>query len=106
MKVLIEMLDPSPHWIALARVIESSPDLPDDIVLVVRKEGVVLTATGIEIPTGLAAGSYPEGSIYNVDGKVAFLEWLNDQFSRHGHPIPVPKKDPAQGSDDARSASS
>jgi hypothetical protein len=106
MKVSIEMLDPSPHWIALARVIESSPDLPDDIVLVVRKEGVVLTATGIEIPSGLAAGSYPEGSVYNVEGKVAFLKWLNDQFSRNGCPLPAPKKASAQKSRDTRSASS
>jgi hypothetical protein len=106
MKVVIEILDPSPHWIALARVIESSPDLPDDIVLVVRKEGVVLTATGIEIPTGLAAGSYPEGSVYNVDGKVAFLKWLNDQFSRDGCLLPALKKAPAQVSDNTRSASS
>jgi hypothetical protein len=56
-----------------------------------RKDGVVLTATGIEIPTGLAAGSYPEGSVNNVEGKVAFVS-LNNQFSRNQCPLPDPTK--------------
>lgn len=82
MRVLLDLLDPSTHWIALARVIESNPDLPDDIVMVVRKDGVVLReANGNTVATDIAHGSFPDGTVSDLKGKLALLEWVHQRFT-------------------------
>ena len=82
MRVLLDLLDPSTHWIALARVIESNPDLPGDVVMVVRKDGVVLRdVNGSDVETEIARGSFPDGTVSDLKGKLALLEWVHDRFA-------------------------
>lgn len=81
MRVLLDLMEPSTHWIALARVIENNPDLPGDVVMVVRKDGVVLRhADGTEVSTDLETGSFADGTVSRLEGKMAFLEWLHTRF--------------------------
>lgn len=82
MRVLLDLLDPSTHWIALARVIESNPDLPDDMIMVVRKDGVVLReANGSTVTADIARGNFPDGAVSDLKGKLALLEWVHQRFA-------------------------
>lgn len=82
MRVLLELLDPSTHWIALARVIENNPDLPSDALMVVRKDGVVLREAACDVPLHeIARGSFPDGAVSDLKGKLALLEWVHEQFA-------------------------
>ena len=82
MRVKLDLHDPSTHWIALARVIENNPDLPDDVVLVVRPHDVLIrerdAAPGID---DIAYGEFSETSVIDLKGKLAFLEWLHERFA-------------------------
>ena len=81
MRVVLDLHEPSTHWIALARVIENNPDLPKDVDLVIRKDGVVLRdAAGGDVSTEIARGSFSDGTVSNLEGKLAFLEWLHERF--------------------------
>jgi hypothetical protein len=82
MRVKLDLHDPSTHWIALAGVIERNPDLPDDAVLIVRKDGVMLcehVSSGHHIE--IARRNSSETSVNDLKGKLAFLEWVHDHFA-------------------------
>lgn len=82
MRVKLDLLDPSTHWVALAGVIERNPDLPDDAVLIVRKDGVVLcehVSSDHEIE--IARGDFSATSVHDLRGKLAFLEWVHEHFA-------------------------
>jgi hypothetical protein len=82
MRVKLDLHDPSTHWIALARVIENNPDLPDDIVLVVRPHDVLLQEPNAPSGVGeIACGEFSENSVMDLRGKLAFLEWLHERFA-------------------------
>ena len=81
MRVLIDYIHPSQHWLALARVIEKNPDLPEDVTLVVKVNGVFLRQTAaVGDPVDVAEGDFPEEGIARLEGKLAFLEWLHARF--------------------------
>jgi hypothetical protein len=82
MRVKLDLHDPSTHWIALARVIENNPDLPDDVVLVVRKDGVILRESApLAVAPEIAHCAFAESSVMDLKGKLAFLEWLHERFA-------------------------
>lgn len=86
MRVILDLHDPSTHWIALARVIEHNPDLPEDVVLIVRKDGVVLQdLNGGDVATEIARGSFSDGTVSDLPGKMALLEWLHQRFAAARH---------------------
>jgi hypothetical protein len=81
MRVFLDLLDPSMHWVALARVIERNPDLPPDVTMVVRKDGVFLRdANGRVLDTEVPLGRFQEGSVARLEGKLAVLEWIHTRF--------------------------
>ena len=81
MRVILDLPDPSEHWLALVRAIETDRDLPDHVALVVRKSGIFLReANGEETPMPSNGICHPENSIYSLKGKVACLQWINDRF--------------------------
>ena len=82
MRVMLDLHDPSTHWIALKRVIENNPDLPDDVVLVVRPHDVLIQEHGADSGSGeIACGDFSESSVMDLKGKLAFLEWLHERFA-------------------------
>ncbi len=82
MRVKLDLHDPSTHWIALARVIENNPDLPDDVVLVVRPHDVLIQEHDGASDLGeIACGEFSESSVMDLKGKLAFLEWLHERFA-------------------------
>jgi hypothetical protein len=81
-RVILDHHDPSTHWVALARVIENNPDLPADLILRVRTDGVCLhSADGGKVGPEVKRARFGAGDVSNLDGKMAFLEWLHEHFS-------------------------
>lgn len=71
-------------------MIESNPDLPGDVVMFVRKDGVILhevqsNGEALEI----ARGSFPDGTVNDLKGKLELLEWVHDHFTQRAEAIPV-----------------
>jgi hypothetical protein len=81
MRVILDLFQPSLHWVALARVIENNPDLPAEFDLVVRKDRIsIQDGTGSEVPVPCQPFSHSEGLVHNIDGKLSVLAWIHECF--------------------------
>ena len=81
MRVVLEMFEPTLHWLALARVIENNPDLPGDVSLLVKKDRLAFVdANGSEIAVLAWENRFSEERVRDVNGKLAVLEWIHECF--------------------------
>jgi hypothetical protein len=81
MRVVLEMFEPTLHWVALARVIENNPDLPNDVSLLVKKDRLAFVdAGGSEIAVLALESRFSDERVRDISGKLAVLEWVHECF--------------------------
>ena len=91
MRVVLEMFEPTLHWVALARVIENNPDLPNDVSLLVKKDRLAFVdSNGNEMAVLALENCFSDERVRDVNGKLAVLEWIHECFPGH-HQLGVSK---------------
>lgn len=81
MRVVLDIFQPSLHWVALARVIENNPDLPGDVTLIVQKDRMLFrTPSGDVIPILPQPVADSETLVHDVKGKLRILAWVHECY--------------------------
>jgi hypothetical protein len=84
MHVLIELHDPSAHWVALAKIVERAEEFPAAWMLVIRECGVTIMDCSMSGEALICEGEFAPVDVDSLEGKTRFLDWLYECARTYG----------------------